>query len=377
MDVEDDEWLGKLRKVKVKNITFLDCLKVYDEGLKYLLIRCDKVERLYFKGTWLLTSASMILISEKCPNLTEFTLFDNRRVSISSLEELASKCSNLKVLNLRGTQPIPSPLHIAPNGSISLISSLTKLENLSLKLCKEWVDNRLFSPILHFFPHLATLDFQGCIHLTDEALSTLLSVSPALQELDLRECVLVNECLLRIPEMCSKLKVLELRNCLALEDTTFVKICSGCTELRILTVNGCTKLSENALRSLKTLLGFSKIHILALGHSRIANDETISFIFSSPSHSMNKIGILDSQITLHSLSVVSEACPFLQTANFGKSTLSAEDLLNFCKQVVHLKRVATPDVPTYIALSNLLKKGDTGVNLKQLKVFAPQREDMK
>ena len=146
--------------------------------------------------------------------LEDFTLTDNKRVSGESLENFFEKSQKLKKFNLRGTELMKQP-------DRPIMKKLNKnINEISFKLCNFFNDKN-FLDSETVFENLTVLDLQNCVNVSDEAFKFLLTLVPNLVELDLRECVGIGVSLQMLPIYCSKLKILELRNCKFLDGNFF------------------------------------------------------------------------------------------------------------------------------------------------------------
>lgn len=132
----------------------------------------------------------------------------------------------------------------------SVLENNTRLKHLNIKNCKQTTDDVVQTIGTHC-TRLVTLNLMGCRNITDDGLREL-STLKKIEDLNMwgggkwTDAVLAG--LMRGSFM--KLKVLELRFCKQVTDTTITAIASNCDDIERLGLAYCTALTDRTLESL-------------------------------------------------------------------------------------------------------------------------------
>ncbi|GLC56901.1 hypothetical protein PLESTB_001161500 [Pleodorina starrii] len=157
----------------------------------------------------------------------------------------------------------------AANGGPVLFELLQRLESLTLgdHMALSFIADRMVVEELAAVrpARLAHLDLSGCIDLTDWAVHELACAIPSLTSLSLQSCVrLTNASVLELARL-PRLRALNLRGCLQLNDAGLAAGLSGLAALEELNLQGCTAITGSCLSELAPCKSLAVLNVSHCG----------------------------------------------------------------------------------------------------------------
>ena len=158
------------------NLRFAGQLK--DDALLYMADKCNSLKHLHLGATNLVSDRAWIqLFHQRGEQLESLKLSElNDSMRDDTVKELALHCTNLKRLKLRSCS------HMSDE-SISALSTLTKLQHLTLRVAPETSADTLNNLISSIGPHLRTLCLEGYPEANDSTLDIIRSTCTNLRKL--------------------------------------------------------------------------------------------------------------------------------------------------------------------------------------------------
>lgn len=204
---------------KFRALSLVKCMGLKDMPVQdaTLLNPCISLRCLSIKNCPAFGSASLAILGKMCPNL--------RQVDLSGLSGMTDE------------------------GIISLLeSSLAGLVKLNLSGCINLSDESVLAVAKHHGETIKVLNFDGCRKITDVSLSTIASSCPLLSELDVSNSAVTDSGIAALS-------------------------CSEQLNLQILSVSGCSKISNKSLPFLiqlgKNLIGLNLQYCNSLSSSSV------------------------------------------------------------------------------------------------------------
>ncbi|KAL4339725.1 hypothetical protein GQ457_08G004160 [Hibiscus cannabinus] len=282
---------------KLKSFTVTSCRGITDLGLDAVAKGCPNLKQLclhkcaFLSDNGLLSFAKIAssletLQLEECHRITQFGLF-------GYLLNCGAKLKVLSLVNCLGIKDL--------NLGLPLVSPCQSLRSLSIRNCPGFGDSSLvalgklcpqlqhlelsglhgvtdagFLPLVESCESgLVKVNLSGCVNLSDKVVCILADLhGGTLEMLNLDGCKITDASLVAIAENCQLLNDLDVSKC-AITDFGIAALArSNQINLQILSMSGCSKVTNKILPSLiklgETLLGFNLQHCKAI--SSIAVD---------------------------------------------------------------------------------------------------------
>ncbi|KAJ4719119.1 F-box/LRR-repeat 3-like protein [Melia azedarach] len=164
----DDEGLKSIsRCFKLQSLKLGICSNITDDGLKHVGSGCSKLKELDLYRCSGITDIGIAAVSHDCPSLEMINIAYNERVTDASLISL-SKCSRLKVLEIRGCSCVSSV------GLSAIAMGCKQLAILDIKKCFNINDNGML-PLAQNSQNLKQINLSYC-SVTDAGLIALASI---------------------------------------------------------------------------------------------------------------------------------------------------------------------------------------------------------
>ncbi|KAF1919098.1 ubiquitin ligase complex F-box protein GRR1 [Ampelomyces quisqualis] len=236
-----DGTLGPLSACKrVERLTLTNCTKLTDLSLEAMLHDNRSLLALDVTSVDAITDRTMYALAKNAIRLQGLNITNCKRITDESLEEVAKNCRHLKRLKLNG--------------------------------CTQLTDRSIIAFALHC-RYILEIDLHDCKNLADESITTLITEGPQLRELRLAHCwKITDQAFLRLPSDASyeSLRILDLTDCVELQDSGVQKIVYAAPRLRNLVLAKCRNITDRAVLAI-TRLG-KNLHYIHLGHcSRITD----------------------------------------------------------------------------------------------------------
>jgi len=197
----------------LKSLNLKDCINITDRAIEGLCERCRQIEILNLRGCEKLKDESMVFLTESygfkvglCDSLKVLDLSYCSNVSTGSMLDLLAACGCLEELFLEGL------IGVNDDFIHQLCISCRTITKLSLQRCQMVTDASLCS--IADFLWIEKLDISYCTKITDPAIETISLVCNAIRILNLRRLHKITpECLFGLVRNCRDLQELDIRDC--------------------------------------------------------------------------------------------------------------------------------------------------------------------
>ncbi|KAF2287226.1 hypothetical protein GH714_039387 [Hevea brasiliensis] len=234
------------------------------------------------------TDTGLAAMGKGCPNLRQFCLrkcvflSDNGLVSFALA---AMNCLGVRDLNMELTWSSPCKslrslcIRNCPgfgDGSLALLGKLCpQLQHLELSGLQGVTDAGFIPFLENCEAGLVKVNFSGCVNLSDKVVSAMTQQHGwTLELLNLEGCGKISDAsLATIAENCLLLSELDVSNCAISDSGLVVMAHSNQLNLQILSVSGCSMISDKSLSALvkmgRTLLGLNLQHCNTISTSTV------------------------------------------------------------------------------------------------------------
>nr|XP_034357311.1 dynein regulatory complex subunit 6 isoform X2 [Arvicanthis niloticus] len=235
--------LSVLKQLTVLNLT--NCVRIGDTGLKQFFDgpASVRLRELSLANCSLLGDASIIRLSERCPNLHYLNLRNCVHLTDLAIEYIASMLSLISI-DLSGT--------LISNEGMSILSRHRKLREVSLSECVNVTDFgiRAYCKTSLALEHL---DVSYCAQLTDDIIKTIAIFCTRITSLNIAGCPKITDAGMEIlSARCHYLHILDISGCIQLTDQMLQDLQIGCKQLRILKMQFCKSISPAAAQKMSS-----------------------------------------------------------------------------------------------------------------------------
>ncbi|KAE8682373.1 EIN3-binding F-box protein 2 [Hibiscus syriacus] len=276
---------------KLKSFTVTSCRGVTDLGLEAVAKGCSNLKQLCLHKCAFLSDNGLVSFTKTASSLESLRLEDCHRITqfglFGSLLNCGAKLKALSFVNCLGVKDL--------NLGLPTVSPCQSLRSLSIRNCPGFGDSSLVAlgklcPQLQhlelsglhgitnagFLPlvesceaGLVKVNLSGCVNLDDKGICVMADLHGwTLEMLNLDGCKVSNASLIAIAENCQLLNELDVSKCAITDSGIATLACSNQINLQILSVSGCTKVTDKSLPSLgklsETLLGLNLQHCKAI-----------------------------------------------------------------------------------------------------------------
>ncbi|GMJ11106.1 EIN3-binding F box protein 1 [Hibiscus trionum] len=281
---------------KLKSFAVTSCRGVTDLGLEAVAKGCPNLKQLCLHKCAFLSDNGLVSFSktassleslqlEECHRITQFGLFGSLLNCCAKLKALSLvNCLGVKDLNL-GLPPV-SPCKSLRSLSIRNCPGFGDSSLVALgKLCPQLQHVELnglhgitdagFLPLLESCEAgLVKVNLSGCVNLSDKVVCIMADLhGSTLELLNLDGCRVSDPSLVAIAENCQLLNDLDVSKCAITDSGVAALARSNQINLQILSVSGCSKVSDKSLPSLgklgETLIGLNLQHCKAISSSTV------------------------------------------------------------------------------------------------------------
>ncbi|KAI3442155.1 F-box domain-containing protein [Psidium guajava] len=278
---------------RLRSLIVTACRGATDLGLESLGKGCPNLKQLYIRSSAFLSDAGLVSLIKSARSLESLQLEECHRITLSGLFGLVIDCGDkLKSLALTNCWGLIKEFDF----SSPQVSSCKSLRSLCIRNCPGFVDACLVA-LGKICPHLQQVELSGltgitddgllqllecceaglvkvnlsgCINLTDQVVSAMVKLhSRTLEVLILDGCTKIGDLgLLAIAENCQVLSDLDVSKCAISDFGLTALACSSQLNLQVLSVSGCSLVSDKCLPALKkvghSLLGLNLQHCTAI-----------------------------------------------------------------------------------------------------------------
>lgn len=190
------------------------------------------------------------VVQEMCiiqPNMNSLNMTDCVQVSDVGLWSISRHCANIRHLSLSGCHQISNI------GLRSIALKNAFIITLNFNYC-HLLDDIALTVIAGGCWRIENLYLRGCLGITDNGVSRLVTSMDVLKILDLNGCINVGEYgdhgIKEIGAHCGLLKILDLNGCKRIEDGGVKALAIGCPFLEELSISGCETVTAIAFKAL-------------------------------------------------------------------------------------------------------------------------------
>ena len=227
--------------------------KLTDVGLSWLADGCHSLTHLNMGKCVKITDAGLRQLSEGCRELQNLTLADMKLVTDVGVRHLADGCRNLATLNIGGIWLLSDGVErdFAMEGLQALALGCPFIEQLSLTNCFRVAEKTLRALAKGPGPRFRFLNLAGCNGVNAKAFHNLMSVTHALEEIDLNGTDQVDDVMLHtLGRHCPRLHTVNLSDDTQVTDRGVMHLARGCRRLRTLLLTGCSSVGDASLMAL-------------------------------------------------------------------------------------------------------------------------------
>ncbi|XP_028644998.1 dynein regulatory complex subunit 6 isoform X1 [Grammomys surdaster] len=237
--------LSVLKQLTVLNLT--NCVRIGDIGLRQFFDgpASMRLRELNLANCSLLGDASVIRLSERCPNLHYLNLRNCEHLTDLAIEYIASMLSLISI-DLSGT--------LISNEGMAILSRHRKLREVSLSECVNITDFgiRAYCKTSLVLEHL---DVSYCTRLTDDIIKTIAIFCTRITSLNIAGCPKITDAGMEIlSARCHYLHILDISGCIQLTDQILQDLQIGCKQLRILKMQFCKSISPAAAQKMSSVV---------------------------------------------------------------------------------------------------------------------------
>ncbi|GAB1289431.1 Dynein regulatory complex subunit 6 [Apodemus speciosus] len=239
--------LSYLKQLTVLNLT--NSVRIGDIGLKQFFDgpASMRLRELNLTNCSLLGDASVIRLSERCPNLHYLNLRNCEHLTDLAIEYIASMLSLISI-DLSGTL-------ISNEKGMTILSRHRKLREISLSECVNITDFgiRAYCKTSLVLEHL---DVSYCTQLTDDIIKTIAIFCTRITSLNIAGCPkgITDAGMEILSARCHYLHILDISGCIQLTDQILQDLQIGCKQLRILKMQFCKSISPAAAQKMSSVV---------------------------------------------------------------------------------------------------------------------------
>ena len=229
---------------KLKHLNLRSCRQISDPGIGHLCGAPAQSE-----------GSSVQILPPAASSLESLSLQDCQKLSDESLRYISQGLQNLKRINLSFC------VSITDTGLKSL-AKVASLEDINLRSCDNVSDIGI-GFLAEEHQRLAKLDVSFCSNVTDASLRHMASsgLAASLHSLALTTCAISDDGLVKMAKKVTKLRELKTGQCVNISDLSLEAIGQNMKELTLIDLYGCLRLSEAALKKLRTQLPKLKLDL--------------------------------------------------------------------------------------------------------------------
>ncbi|KAF4149220.1 IQ calmodulin-binding motif-containing protein [Phytophthora infestans] len=237
---------------------------ISDVGLRLLAAGCWKLELLHTANLYLVSDGSnrdfglegLRAIASKCSELRDLNLSGCFQLQERALVAIGASCCELRKLSLQACYDVTL---VAVTAVLRGCQKLTKLDLSGVRRC----DDRMLRAVAKYGSSITQLVVAGCDRVGDIGLRYLATRADQLELLDLTGCRLVSDAGLNA--LCDafqrpKLAHLILADCSLITQDPIARLAFACPQLLTLSVHGC-RISARVLQSLSSSWPFGELRL--------------------------------------------------------------------------------------------------------------------
>lgn len=310
---------------KLKLLDVSNCPKLTDIGLRELAIHCPLLINLNLSNCSNLNGECLIALAESCTNLISLNISHCNNFQSWALMKIFKHCTMLEVVNISHCRNIgDEEVRILAESCSNLLQFYAKecpyiSDQSIMYLSRNCVDLDLLDlsrtdmasritdvslmAIGQRLTSLRILKLNGCDSLTDVGIGWLTEHSKLLETLELSKCSRLTDASMRVlGQRCHALVNLDISGLKSLSDIGLASLSRGCKGLKSLKCHETILLSDPRLTSKEKASKDHKLNREKLKSALLFNSNSMDFLLSSQSNSMNNSSStnLDDSASYHS-----------------------------------------------------------------------------
>eukprot|EP01047_Picozoa_sp_COSAG01_P016748 COSAG01_NODE_866_length_13045_cov_12.921288_6_plen_1707_part_00 len=224
-----------------------------DEGLRAVAAICRHLSVLYLNECSLVTAEGVHAVAAANAQLTRLSLKECSSVTDEGIRVVAAACPQLTWISLRGL------VALMDEGLRVLAEKCTQLTEVSIYGCSQVTDEGVCAMTACL--QLTVLHLGGCTLVTDKGVREVAATCSQLTVLGLDECALVtDEGICAVAAACTKLIKFQLSHC-SVTDVGLCAVAATCPQLKVLTLDGCGKVTDEGLRALAACVQLTHLNL--------------------------------------------------------------------------------------------------------------------
>lgn len=259
---------------KVSSLTIASCHGITDLSLAAIGKGCTNLKQMCLRKCLFVSDAGLIAFSGAVSSLEYLQVEELDRISLRGVIGVISNCEmKLKSLSIAKCMGIKDLLE----GSL-MLSSCTSLRSLSIRNCPGFGSASL-AMVGKLCPHLEHIDLISLCGLTDAGLSPLLENSEAgLVKVNLSNCLnITDEAVSTLVRLHGgTLELLNLDGCRKVSDASLVAIADNCLLLNDLDMSKCS-ITDSGV-SVLSLAGHLNLQVLSLAGCSMVSNKSVPFL---------------------------------------------------------------------------------------------------
>jgi F-box and leucine-rich repeat protein GRR1 len=228
----------------------------------------------------------------------------------------------------------------------ALLSEGMHLRELRLNRCSRITDNAFLNlPYGSTYDSLRILDLTDCVELQDSGVHRIIEAAPRLRNLVLAKCrQITDRAISAITKLGRNLHYIHLGHCARITDAGVLQLVRHCNRIRYIDLACCTNLTDQSITQLATLPKLKRIGLVKCGN---ITDHSIYALSkprqpgmapaspgSGPPSSLERVHLsYCTNLTLAGITSLLNNCPRLSHLSLtGVQEFLREDLLVFCRE---------------------------------------------
>ena len=185
--------------------------------------------------------AVVIAVASKCTNLTALSLKGCRSITDAAVQAVAKGCKQLVSLDLTECETSDAAVEAVTKGCKQLTS-------LNLRCCD--ITDVAVLAVAEGCKQLTSLDLSACNNFTDAAVEAVAEECKQLTSLSLSGCYnLTDAAVVAVAEGCTNLTSLNVCGCYHITDDAVLTVAKGCKQLTSLNLRGCQNITDVAVEA--------------------------------------------------------------------------------------------------------------------------------
>ncbi|KAF1816488.1 RNI-like protein, partial [Eremomyces bilateralis CBS 781.70] len=269
---------------RIERLTLTNCTRLSDQSVKPMIVGNRSLLALDVTGLEGISSDTMLEVAKNCYRLQGLNITNCRLVTDEGLEAIARSCRHIKRLKFNGCNQITSKavlefaaaaqylleidlhcVHLLEDDAVTaLLSNGNQLRELRLSHCSRITDAAFLNlPTNAQYESLRILDLTDCIELQDAGVQRIVTAAPRLRNLVLAKCrQLTDRAVIAITRLGKNLHYIHLGHCARITDAGVLQLVKLCNRIRYIDLACCSQLTDQSVHMLATLPKLKRIGLV-------------------------------------------------------------------------------------------------------------------